>query len=252
VARYEFSSDGLGRTKEKELQMQSIIAELPVTSATMMPITEMTPQALAATLLLSVVAATAAAAAATMRATKELHQERQQMPLVSPPNVSQQLFPAIAAPVPAPENIEQPVAQPNGVEWFKENGCARLGINNQQRVLREWSIKTITGDTVSPTWNKELAGSFSRLDMFLNMIGLNCLDNIVMFTNMQLNKKGKMATTRQEVLKFFGVCILATKFEFGSRAELWSTTEMTKYYKPPGFGSTGMSRQRFDILYTSV
>jgi hypothetical protein len=72
VARYEFSSDGLGRTKEKELQMRSIIAEPPVTLATTMITTETTPQALAATLPLSIVAATAAAAAATMTAMEEL------------------------------------------------------------------------------------------------------------------------------------------------------------------------------------
>jgi hypothetical protein len=247
------SSDGLGRTKEKELQMRSIIAEPPVTSATTMITTETTPQAPAATLPLSVVAATAAAAAATMTAMEQLQQQPQQMPLVSPPNVTQELFPAATAPAPAPENVEQPVAQPNGVEWFKGNGCAHLCINSEQRVLREWDIKTIAGDTLSPSRNKELAKSLSRLDMFMNMIGLHCLDNIVMLTNMQLNKKGKMATTRQEMLKFFGVCILAAKFEFGSRAELWLTTAgETKYYKPPGFGSTGMSRQRFNVLYTSV
>jgi hypothetical protein len=55
------------------------------------------------------------------------------------------------------------------------------------------------------------------------MIGIDCLDTIVSLTNIQLTKKGNMATTRQEMLKFFGVCILATKFEFGSRAELWAS-----------------------------
>jgi hypothetical protein len=68
-----------------------------------------------------------------------------------------------------------------------------------------------------------------RLDMLMHMIGFECLDNIVGLTNIELNKKGTVATTRKEILKFFGVCILATRFEFGSRSELWTTQYQTKY-----------------------
>jgi hypothetical protein len=92
----------------------------------------------------------------------------------------------------------------------------------------------------------------SRFNMFMHMIGIECLDAIVVLTNIQLHEKGRKATTRQEILKFFGVCILATRFEFGKRADLWSTHPRTKYHPAACFGSTGMSRDRFDHLYTSI
>jgi hypothetical protein len=82
-------------------------------------------------------------------------QQQQQMPplLVSLPNVSQPSLPPIAATTPpapsaptdappAPPDVEQPVEQPHGYEWFKENSHACLGINGL-RVHREWCIKTI-------------------------------------------------------------------------------------------------------------
>ena len=49
------------------------------------------------------------------------------------------------------------------------------------------------------------------------------------------------------LLKYFGIMILATRYEFGSRADLWSTTNTSKYVEAPCLGKkTGMSRNRFD------
>jgi Transposase IS4 len=47
-----------------------------------------------------------------------------------------------------------------------------------------------------------------------------------------------------------GVLILITRFEFGSRASLWSTTARNRFIPAPNFGhTTGMSRERFDLLW---
>jgi len=59
----------------------------------------------------------------------------------------------------------------------------------------------------------------------------------------------KQTTTIGELLKWFGVLILVTRFEFGSRADSWSEKPRCKYMPAPGFGKTGMSRQRFDDLW---
>jgi hypothetical protein len=48
----------------------------------------------------------------------------------------------------------------------------------------------------------EADASMSRLNMFMNMIGIKCLENILCFTNIELYKLGKKATTRQEILNF--------------------------------------------------
>ncbi len=49
-------------------------------------------------------------------------------------------------------------------------------------------------------------------------------------------------TTAGEVLKFFGVMILSTKFEFKSRSSLRLITPTSKFIAAPSFDETGMSR----------
>jgi len=51
----------------------------------------------------------------------------------------------------------------------------------------------------------------------------------------------------------FGALILATRFEFGSHAELWATEPRSKYISAPAFVKrTGMPRNRFDALWSSL
>jgi len=55
------------------------------------------------------------------------------------------------------------------------------------------------------------------------------------------------------MLKFIGVIVLATRYEFGSRAELWSTKPRNPYLVAPAFGErTGLSRCRFYSLWSCV
>jgi Transposase IS4 len=52
-----------------------------------------------------------------------------------------------------------------------------------------------------------------------------------------------------EVRKFIGVLILATRFVFGNRHDLWSTTGANRLLNGPKFrAKTGMSRNGFDEL----
>jgi len=72
-------------------------------------------------------------------------------------------------------------------------------------------------------------------------------------TSSELDARGFQPTTRGELLKFFGVVVLATRYEFGSRAELWSTKPRNPYLVAPSFGErTGLSRCRFDALWSCV
>jgi len=60
-------------------------------------------------------------------------------------------------------------------------------------------------------------------------------------------------TTPGEILKLFGVVLLGTRFEFGCRSDQWSTTPRTKHIPARAFGvRTGMSRNRFDNLWSSL
>ena len=62
----------------------------------------------------------------------------------------------------------------------------------------------------------------------------------------------KPTTTKGEMLRFFGVVILATKFEFDNRRSLWATTATSKYIPAPLFGKTNLSRNRFDDLWRCI
>ena len=82
----------------------------------------------------------------------------------------------------------------------------------------------------------------SRLDYFLCMFPPQSPLSIARLTSQQLEMLLKPATTKGEVLRFFGVVILATKFEFDNRRSLWATTAISKYYIPaPLFGKTNLS-----------
>jgi hypothetical protein len=60
-------------------------------------------------------------------------------------------------------------------------------------------------------------------------------------TNQELAKGIIKETMKGETLTFFGVQILMAKFEFTSRASLWSTTTPRKYVPALSFGKAGMS-----------
>ena len=55
-----------------------------------------------------------------------------------------------------------------------------------------------------------------------------------------------------EIVKFFGVMLLVTQFEFGSRASLWSNMSTNKHIPAPLFGLTGMPQKQFDDLWMCI
>ena len=54
------------------------------------------------------------------------------------------------------------------------------------------------------------------------------------------------------MIKWFGIIILAKRFEFVDRARLWSTVSQSKYRSAPDFGNAGMNRHHFDMLWRHV
>jgi hypothetical protein len=67
------------------------------------------------------------------------------------------------------------------------------------------------------------------LSNFLLMFPPKQLSDMVHWTNVLLNKASLKEATASEVLKFFGIPILMTKFEFTARASLWNTKVWSKY-----------------------
>ena len=67
-----------------------------------------------------------------------------------------------------------------------------------------------------------------------------------------VDQHGEKGTNKGEIIKWLGIIILATRFEFGDRASLWSTVSKSKYRSAPDFDKTGMNRHRFDMLWRHV
>ena len=78
------------------------------------------------------------------------------------------------------------------------------------------------------------------------------LDAMLRLTNLKLYQRKRRLTTAGELLKFLGMLILISRFEFGNCSIFWSSTKPGKYVPAPSLGSAGMSRDRFDMLWRCV
>ena len=71
--------------------------------------------------------------------------------------------------------------------------------------------------------------------------------------NIKLNLKHKREINRPEFYKLLSIIILIKRFEFTTRASLWSRSPTRKYIPAPNLGmTTGMSRMRFDELWSAL
>jgi hypothetical protein len=136
-------------------------------------------------------------------------------------------------------------------EWFEAIPSVLEQDINGPVVRRLWSIKDCRSGTLLEQ-DCDQGDLMSRLDYFLCMFPPQALLSIVRFTSQQLLLLSKPATTKGEIVKFFGVIVLATKFEFDDRRSLWATTATSKYIPAPLFGKTMMSRNRFDDLWRCI
>lgn len=89
------------------------------------------------------------------------------------------------------------------------------------------------------------------MDYFMWMFPQEHLALMVSYTNDAMQSRGLRLTTRGEILKFFGVLILMTRIEFGSRRSLWSSQLSSKYLPKLQFGNI-ISRTRFKELRHDV
>jgi hypothetical protein len=142
-------------------------------------------------------------------------------------------------PTPTPPVIP-PVTTAHDVAWYADHrGSTKLPIKGDVPP-RSWAVRTSVGDMLGP--GSDVGAHRSRLDYFLLMFPPLQLNEIVRLTNIHLlKKKKKKLTSIGEVIKMFGVLILSTRYEFGSRSSLWSLNPNSKYVPAPAFGKTGMS-----------
>jgi hypothetical protein len=149
---------------------------------------------------------------------------------------------------PTPQaQVIPPVTTAHDVAWYADHrGSTKLPIKGDVPP-RSWAVRTSVGDMLGP--GSDVGAHRSRLDYFLLMFPPLQLNEIVRLTNIHLLRKKKKLTSIGEVIKMFGVLILSTRYEFGSRSSLWSLNPTSKYVPAPAFGKTGMSRCRFDDMW---
>jgi hypothetical protein len=138
----------------------------------------------------------------------------------------------------------EPAANNHGQDWY-DNCNATLSLVNGPVPYRPWSI--IHGDSQIGA-GANIDKHLSRLDVFKISFPPKEINTILRCTNVQLIIINKHTTTRKELFKVFGILILITKHEFGSRGDLWNESPPSKYEGAPRFGRTGMSKNRFEDL----
>jgi Transposase IS4 len=115
-------------------------------------------------------------------------------------------------------------------------------------------VRSIPGDLIVEGGDA-ICGDNRRTpyEYFMAIFPLDALMRIVMLTSEKLREKGKKVTTGGRILRFFGILILGTQYEFGSRADLWSSSSRNILFDPLAFRRrTGMPRYRFGLLFTLI
>lgn len=130
----------------------------------------------------------------------------------------------------------------NGVDW--EPGMAFVPIGGP--VARQlWSFVSHSGETFTES---TVPARRNPLDCFLDSFPTSYLSRIVDLTNSKLSHYELQETTREELLQYFGVLILCTRFEFGDRYDLWNSLPTSEFIPAANFGKTGLCRKRFTDL----
>jgi hypothetical protein len=138
----------------------------------------------------------------------------------------------------------------HNTEWFEAEQSILEQEMNGPVAQRFWSITDSRSGTVLER-DCDQGDLMSRLDYFLLMFPPQSLLSIVRLTSQKLLLLSKPATTKGEIVKFFGIIILSTKFEFDDRRSLWATEAPSKYIPTPLFGKL-MPRNRFDDLWRCI
>jgi hypothetical protein len=139
----------------------------------------------------------------------------------------------------------------HGVLWEEENVLEPVGGDVPRRV---WTLQTAVGDTIVEGGDSGSAIPPRRpYDYFMAVFPPDQLVRMVELTNKKLTTIKKPQLTTGELLKFLGVLILGTRYEFGHRADLWRTEAGNRLLQAPAFGTkTGMPRRRFDDIWSSL
>ena len=145
--------------------------------------------------------------------------------------------------------LPEAAAMVHDQQWFVDDPATKLPVNGNYHFCN-WAIKTRMGYMLGRGGDHQ--NSYSRLEYFLMLFPPEQLQLILQLTNNKLAMARKNYTMAGEIVKFFGVMLLVTWFQFGSQASLWSNTSTNKYIPAPSFGLTEMPWKWFDDLWMCI
>ena len=145
--------------------------------------------------------------------------------------------------------LPEVAAMVHAQEWFVDGPATKLPVNGNYH-SHNWAVKTRMGYMLGRGGDHQ--NSYSSFEYFLMLFPPEQLQLILQLTNNELAMARKNYTTAGEMVKFFGVMLRVTRFEFGSWASLWSNATTNKYIPAPSFGLTGMPWKWFNDLWMCI
>lgn len=133
----------------------------------------------------------------------------------------------------------------HGVIWKPQNITQPI---NGAVSQRPWTVRTAKGTSIA---QGSAPIDMRPIEYFYSMFPLTHLASIVLLTDKVLEDSQKQSCTAGEILKFFGVMLLMTRFKFSKRRDLWKRTRANKYIPAPNFGAF-LKRDRFELLRSSI
>ena len=143
-----------------------------------------------------------------------------------------------------------PIETAHGRDWFDDDTECEV---NGTFMRRCWKmIDQNNGQEYTPGCDAENQ-KISALTFFMAVFPKKQLTLMLQLTNASLRASQLPITNTGEILKWFGVNILITRYEFGDRSSLWSPKPSSNYVPAPNFGAkTGMARERYCQLMRHV
>ena len=105
----------------------------------------------------------------------------------------------------------------HGRAWNREGVTMQL---NSMIPPRRWKVIGPIDEIISGGHGPS---QMQSMEYFMWMFPQECLVFMASYTKDAMQSRELRLTTRGEILKFFGVLILMTRIEFGSRRSLWSS-----------------------------
>jgi hypothetical protein len=106
----------------------------------------------------------------------------------------------------------------HGVEWKQRDVLQPVG---GTAVRRMWEMRTVEGESIVEGGDSgTLVPRRRPFDYFMAAFPQSHILHMVRLTSKALQEKGKRGISPGELLKFFGVLILGTRYKLGKRSDL--------------------------------